>query len=85
MTTNNIENEIILSEILLICLERGSHKSCCPSEIARKLYPNIWREKMELIRQLAQTLEQEGLIKITQKGIPVNANQKGPIRLTWIL
>lgn len=61
---NIIEEEktIILSEILVICLERKPLKTCCPSEVARKLYPNNWREKMDLVRQCAQFLVEYGYI-----------------------
>jgi hypothetical protein len=83
MITIELEEEVIQSEILLICLERGGFKSCCPSEVARKLYPTNWRDKMDFIRQQAQILNEKGYIKITQKRVPVKAHQKGPIRLSW--
>ncbi len=82
MININDEDEIILSEILLFCLERGSSKSCCPSEIARKIYPHHWRDKMERVRENAHRLVELDLIKITQGGYIVSKSHTGPIRLS---
>ena len=62
-------------------IERGVGKSICPSEVVRRLYPENWREKMNLVRSVAKDLVEKNLIEITQKGEVVQADIKGPIRL----
>lgn len=62
--------------------ERGVEKTFCPSDIARNLYPDQWRDKMELIRTIAQELADQGHVRITQKGEEVSIESvKGPIRI----
>lgn len=75
------QNQIIESKIMEILTERGFGKSICPSEIVRRLYPEDWRDKMDLVRAVARELVEKKLIEITQKGKAVNVDAKGPIRL----
>ncbi|XP_071160111.1 uncharacterized protein [Mytilus edulis] len=75
-------NEEIKASILALVQKRGPTKTCCPSEVARKLSPNNWRGLMEFVRDAARELQQNELIDICQKGIPViTKNWTGPIRL----
>jgi hypothetical protein len=54
----------------------------CPSEAARSVSPDAWRELMEPARQAARRLALAGEIVITQGGRPVDPGSfKGPIRL----
>lgn len=77
VTDKTIENEII--EMLL---RRGEGKTICPSEVARKLFPETWREEMEHVRTIAKYLVKTGKISITQAGQVVDPdNFKGAIRL----
>ena len=72
----------IANLILEILLRRDPGKTICPSEVARSLYPENWREEMEHVREIARVLVSEGEIVITQKGIEVDPeNFKGAIRL----
>ncbi|OWK71371.1 DUF3253 domain-containing protein [Pedobacter sp. AJM] len=72
----------ISATILLMAEQRGPEKSTCPSEIARRLYPDDWRKHMKNIREVAIGLHQQGKIMITQKGMPVDIDHiKGPIRI----
>ena len=75
------KNNIIESTIMEMLIERGVGKSICPSEVVRRLYPENWREKMDLIRSVAKDLVEKKLIEITQKGEVVHGDIKGPIRL----
>lgn len=73
--------------------KREYPKTCCPSEVARALsatdLENIgcadWGEAVQPIRQAAWQMRSEGLLDVTQKGEPVQAETlediKGPIRL----
>jgi len=72
----------IKNKILLMAKERGREKSTCPSEVARSLFPDNWREHMDEIVDMAITLHKQGKVMITQKGQPVNVEKiKGPIRI----
>ena len=62
--------------------KRGPQKSICPSEVAKKCFPEGWRIHMEVVRKVAYEWAEEGKVMITQKGIPVDpARVKGPIRI----
>ncbi|MEM6723158.1 MAG: DUF3253 domain-containing protein [Bacteroidota bacterium] len=68
--------------ILLLLQQRGMEKSICPSDVARYLFPEDWREHMEAVRMVAKKLAKEGLIRITQGEETVDPdNFAGPIRL----
>ena len=63
-------------------LVRGPGKTICPSEVARKLFPEDWRNQMEGVRTEARKLVKEGKLLITQKGEIVDPEAcKGAIRL----
>lgn len=70
------------SEILRLTAMRGAGKSVCPSEVARSLSPQGWRELMPAVRQAAAELQDEGRIQVTQAGVKVDPRSvKGPVRL----
>ncbi|RZK19827.1 MAG: DUF3253 domain-containing protein [Pedobacter sp.] len=76
----------IKATILKEAAMRGPEKSTCPSEIARKLFPDHWRAYMASIREEAITLQKQGLVLITQKGKPIDTESiKGPIRITILI
>jgi len=56
--------------------------SICPSEVARELAPDGWRDLMQPTRDAARRLVQRGLVDITQGGRPVDpSTARGPIRI----
>lgn len=72
----------ISDTILEMLLTRGEGKTICPSEVARKLFPDDWRSHMEAVRIEARKLVKEGKLVITQKGVVVDPEtSKGAIRL----
>ena len=76
------EHSNILTTILFIAKQRGTEKSTCPSEIARLLFPDNWRQHMQDVVDAATELHNEGKVLITQKGKPIDVNHiKGPIRI----
>ena len=52
--------------ILELVAARGPEKSGCPSEVARRLYPEDWRAHMDEVRAAARELLREGRIRVTQ-------------------
>ena len=75
----------ISKTILSVATHRGPEKSTCPSEIARLLYPDNWRDHMKNVVDVAIGLHNEGKVVITQKGIAIDVNHiKGPIRIKII-
>ncbi|WP_031530902.1 DUF3253 domain-containing protein [Dyadobacter crusticola] len=74
--------EKIATAILSTAIHRGAEKSTCPSEIARMLFPDNWRNHMEDVREVAIDLHNKGSVVITQKGTPVDVKHiKGPVRI----
>lgn len=65
---------------LLDCRARDA--SICPSEAARSVDPDGWRELMEPARAAARRLVAAGEVEITQRGRVVDPSTcKGPIRV----
>lgn len=74
--------EEIATTILSTATHRGAEKSTCPSEIARMLFPDNWRNHMQDVREVATDLHKKGSVVITQKGVPVDVeHMKGPVRI----
>lgn len=68
--------------ILSLLAERARGATICPSEAARAVGGEAWREQMEPARQAARRLVERGVIVITQQGRVVDpSTAKGPIRL----
>lgn len=64
--------------------QRGFEKTYCPSEVARELFPDDWRDKMDLVREVADNLVKEGKLIVLQKGEikdELPSKLTGPIRL----
>lgn len=81
----NIKNSSeIKSKILGLLDERRPMETICPSEVARSLYPNDWRDHMEAIREVAVKMAEDKFIDLTQSGERVSPPFKGPIRLRLI-
>jgi len=77
-------NKDIRGTILRLCRERGSDKTVCPSEVARALSADDWRELMQPVREVAAQLVATGEIDVTQGCEVVNIEYaRGPIRLRW--
>ena len=69
---------------LFFAEERGIEKTYCPSEVARKLFPENWRDKMNLVREMADELVKSGMLVVLQKGeisLTPPSKLSGPIRL----
>lgn len=61
--------------------QRGPEKTICPSEVARAVGGETWRDLMETVRAIGADLADEGQIDVVQKGRVVDSRTaKGPIR-----
>lgn len=76
--------EQIIKSHLKFAEERGFEKTYCPSEVAKELFPENWRDKMNLVREIADKLVIENKLVVLQKGIiktELPSKLTGPIRL----
>ncbi|WP_010231595.1 DUF3253 domain-containing protein [Gillisia marina] len=76
--------KLIKASHLKFANERASDKTYCPSEVARELFPNEWRDKMDLVRIVADDLVKSGHLLVLQKGeikLELPSKLVGPIRL----
>ncbi|WP_181783450.1 DUF3253 domain-containing protein [Pseudonocardia pini] len=54
----------------------------CPSDAARRLDPEGWRDRMDEVRAAAGRLAAAGEVEITQRGEVIDLDTaKGPIRI----
>lgn len=73
----------IAAAILETVRARGPGRTACPSEVARALEPDAWRELMPAVRRVAGALVREGRLVVTRRGEPVDPEAGGgPIRLS---
>jgi hypothetical protein len=72
-----------LEQAILDLLDaRTRSGTICPSEAARAVDPDGWRDLMEPARQAARRLVARDLVEVVQSGHVVDASTaKGPIRL----
>lgn len=63
-------------------LRHRAGKTICPSDVARTLGADTWRELMPVVRHVAADLVDQGHVVVQQKGEAVDpSTAKGPIRL----
>jgi hypothetical protein len=68
--------------ILGLLAARGLGATICPSEAARAIEPDAWRDLMEPARSAARRLVNRGLAEITQGGRVVDpSTAKGAVRI----
>lgn len=75
--------ERIAATIRSLLSHRGPDRSICPSDVARALGGDDWRELMEPARQVARDLAEQGAVRITQRDAELDpgADWKGPVRI----
>ena len=76
-------SEKLRSAILDLARERGPDKTICPSDAARAVGGEQWRDLMDDARDVARDLARRGDVEITQKGTVLDPDQpwRGPIRI----
>jgi hypothetical protein len=69
--------------ILHLARERGPDKTICPSDAARAISGDDWRDLMDDARDVARDLARKGEVEITQRGevLDPDATWRGPIRI----
>jgi hypothetical protein len=78
-------NDPLEAAILTLLSARVDTATICPSEAARLVGGDTWREMMEPAREAARRLQNDGLVLITQKGRLVDpSTAKGPIRINKV-
>ena len=63
--------------------DRGPSKSICPSDAARAVGGDTWRDLMDDARAAARDLARHGEVVITQGGdvLDPDADWRGPVRI----
>ena len=76
-------NQKLRNAILELSRERGPSKTICPSDAARAVGGENWRDLMDDAREVARSLARDGTVEITQKGevLDPDATWRGPIRI----
>jgi hypothetical protein len=71
------------TSILELARQRGPSSSICPSDAARAVGGEKWRDVMDQARDIARELAREGEVVITQGGdvLDPNVTWRGPIRI----
>jgi hypothetical protein len=69
--------------ILELARARGPAKTICPSDAARAVGGESWRDLMADAREIARDLARSGDVEISQKGEVLDPDQpwRGPIRI----
>lgn len=69
--------------ILALAAHRGPLSSICPSDAARAIGGDGWRELTQQSRSIAFALARDGDVEITQRGTAVDPDRpsRGPIRI----
>ncbi len=68
--------------ILSLVTERGKAATICPSEAARALDEDAWRDLMPRVHNASRRLSRGGRIRILKGGKAISADEmRGPVRL----
>lgn len=63
-------------------LRKRDGATICPSDVARVVGGERWRDLMPEVRRIAASLAQSGTVVVTQRGEPIVATEaKGPVRI----
>ena len=82
MNAGEVDGAALESAILELLAQRAAGATICPSDAARAVGDDDWRDLMEPARAAARRLVAAGVVTITQGGEPVDPNDfRGPIRI----
>jgi hypothetical protein len=77
--------EVLERTIVELLETRAPGATICPSEAARAVAPETWRELMEAARAAARRLVMRGEVQVLQRGQVVDPDTaRGPIRLRLV-
>ena len=76
-------NPDLRAAILRMARERGPSKSICPSDAARAVGGEHWRDLMDDARAEARALARRGEVQISQRGevLDPDGDWRGPVRI----
>jgi len=76
-------NHDLRAAILSLARERGPDKTICPSDAARAVGGQQWRDLMDDARTEARALARRGEVEISQRGevLDPDAQWRGPVRI----
>ncbi|GAC1411666.1 MAG: hypothetical protein NVS4B6_17240 [Mycobacterium sp.] len=74
---------LLREAIVTLARERGTSSSICPSDAARAVGGDDWRDLMDRARDTARELARSGDVEITQHGevLDPDATWRGPVRI----
>ncbi|MET0161614.1 MAG: DUF3253 domain-containing protein [Microbacteriaceae bacterium] len=82
MVHDDPTDERLTAAIRELLAQRAAQATICPSEAARRVGGDEWRDLMEPARQAAGRLVDAGEVEITQGGEVVDlGTARGPIRI----
>lgn len=72
--------------ILAMTRERGPDGSICPSDAARAIGGDTWRDLMARTRAVARDLARQGRVQVTSHGqaLSPDAEWHGPVRIRTV-
>lgn len=75
--------ERLSSSIRALARHRGASSSICPSDAARAVGGDGWRDVMTQAREAARALARSGQVEITQRGnvLDPDGEWRGPVRI----
>ncbi len=81
-----MDRQRLRETILALARQRGPDKTICPSDAARAIGGDTWRDLMDDAREIARDLARDGDVEISQKGqvLDPDATWRGPIRIRAI-
>jgi hypothetical protein len=81
--TEDVSEQRLRAAILDLARERGPGKTICPSDAARAVGGEDWRDLMEAARDVARDLARSGEVEITQRGAVLDPDSawRGPVRI----
>ncbi|ACZ21378.1 hypothetical protein Sked_14420 [Sanguibacter keddieii DSM 10542] len=81
---SKVDDASIAATIIDLLSQRADTSSICPSDAARAVGGDHWRDLMDDTRRVARRLVAEGRVQITQGGEVVDPTEaRGPIRIRW--
>ena len=76
------EDAALEATILDLLAKRAANATICPSDAARAVGDDDWRDLMPAARAAAGRLAAAGEVEVTQKGVVVDvATARGPVRV----
>lgn len=80
--TDQGRRERLAAAMRTLLRHRGEGRTICPSDAARVVGGEDWRDLMPVAREVAGELTAAGVVVVTQKGETVDvATARGPVRL----